>query len=168
MDTVYIIQYLRVQLKVDLKHCNGFSMKAWVMARSKNTTFALVTKAVAIVILICLVVQSTIQLGILGYYQANKEYITRNFCVNKDKPQLHCNGKCHLKKLIKKADREQDQSGSRVNTEQQVTVFILPAQQQLLHKATEEPVTHKTCYTTSVYTSPLNSVFHPPPSLPLS
>ncbi|OUJ72417.1 hypothetical protein [Hymenobacter crusticola] len=36
-------------------------------------------------------------------YQVHKERITELFCVNKAKPQLHCNGKCHLAKQLRKA-----------------------------------------------------------------
>lgn len=36
-------------------------------------------------------------------YQLHKERITRLFCVNKDKPKLQCNGKCHLAKKLRKA-----------------------------------------------------------------
>lgn len=36
-------------------------------------------------------------------YQVHKERITELFCVNKDKPALHCNGKCHLAKQLRKA-----------------------------------------------------------------
>jgi hypothetical protein len=37
-------------------------------------------------------------------YQLNKAKITAQFCVNKARPQLHCNGKCHLAKQLRKAD----------------------------------------------------------------
>lgn len=36
-------------------------------------------------------------------YQVHKERITELFCVNKDKPALRCNGKCHLVKQLRKA-----------------------------------------------------------------
>ena len=36
-------------------------------------------------------------------YQVHKEQITELFCVNKDKPTLHCNGECHLVKQLRKA-----------------------------------------------------------------
>ncbi|RSK33871.1 hypothetical protein [Hymenobacter metallilatus] len=36
-------------------------------------------------------------------YQARKAEITRLFCVNKAKPQLKCNGKCHLRQQLGKA-----------------------------------------------------------------
>lgn len=37
-------------------------------------------------------------------YQLNKARITELYCVNKTRPQLHCNGKCHLAKQLRKAD----------------------------------------------------------------
>lgn len=40
-------------------------------------------------------------------YQLHKERITELFCVNKAKPQLHCNGKCHLAKQLRKAADEE-------------------------------------------------------------
>lgn len=38
-------------------------------------------------------------------YKLNQAFITANFCENKAKPQLHCNGKCHLAKEIKKTEQ---------------------------------------------------------------
>ena len=37
-------------------------------------------------------------------YQLNKARITEQFCVNKARPQLHCNGKCHLASQLRKAE----------------------------------------------------------------
>lgn len=34
------------------------------------------------------------------YYQLNIDYIIETYCINKDKPQLQCNGKCHLAKQL--------------------------------------------------------------------
>ena len=38
--------------------------------------------------------------GHIAYYQLNIDYITEKFCENKEKPQLQCNGKCHLAKEL--------------------------------------------------------------------
>ena len=35
-------------------------------------------------------------------YVVNYKHISQDLCENKDKPWMHCNGKCHLKKEIKK------------------------------------------------------------------
>ncbi len=45
-------------------------------------------------------------------YAFNKEKITRVFCVNKDKPVMHCNGKCHLMKELKKNSEESPRSNA--------------------------------------------------------
>lgn len=37
----------------------------------------------------------------VGYFEVNKEYIIKKYCVNKSAPKLKCNGKCHLSKQLK-------------------------------------------------------------------
>ena len=37
-------------------------------------------------------------------YQLHKSRITELYCMNKARPQLHCNGKCHLAQQLRKAD----------------------------------------------------------------
>ena len=37
-------------------------------------------------------------------YQLHKARITALYCVNKARPQLHCNGKCHLAQKLRQAD----------------------------------------------------------------
>lgn len=37
-------------------------------------------------------------------YELNKAQITAQYCVNKAKPMLHCNGQCHLAQQLRKAE----------------------------------------------------------------
>lgn len=47
-------------------------------------------------------------LTVTSYY-LNKTYISQELCVNKAKPRVQCNGKCYLKKQLKKEeDRHKD------------------------------------------------------------
>ena len=46
----------------------------------------------------------------MANYQLHKERITELFCVNKAKPQLHCNGKCHLARQLRKAADEESKA----------------------------------------------------------
>lgn len=41
---------------------------------------------------------------LVANYELNKGRITALYCVNKARPQLHCNGKCHLARQLRKAD----------------------------------------------------------------
>jgi hypothetical protein len=44
-------------------------------------------------------------------YEFNKTYIIDNYCVNKNRPQLHCDGKCYLAKKLQAAqEKEENQS----------------------------------------------------------
>jgi hypothetical protein len=40
-------------------------------------------------------------------YVVNYDYIVKELCENKDKPELHCNGKCHLMKELAKASEDE-------------------------------------------------------------
>lgn len=35
-------------------------------------------------------------------YALNKDYIVEFLCINQDKPEMQCNGKCHLYKTVEK------------------------------------------------------------------
>ena len=40
-------------------------------------------------------------------YVINYEYIAKVLCINKDKPEMHCNGKCHLmQEMAKTSEKE--------------------------------------------------------------
>lgn len=39
-------------------------------------------------------------------YVLNQDHIAEFLCINKDKPKLQCNGKCHL---VKEIEKQQDQ-----------------------------------------------------------
>ena len=67
------------------------------------------------------------QWGTIAYYQINKAYITRVLCENRDKPQLHCNGKCYLAKKLKAQQEKQDkQTSDRVQNIPALQLFASP------------------------------------------
>jgi len=45
-------------------------------------------------------------------FELNRKYIAINLCENRDKPWLHCNGKCYFMKKIKQAE-EREKSDER-------------------------------------------------------
>jgi hypothetical protein len=38
--------------------------------------------------------------------ELRKDFIMKNYCVNKSRPELHCDGKCYLAKQLEKAEQE--------------------------------------------------------------
>jgi hypothetical protein len=98
-------------------------------------------------------------------YIVNYEYISKVLCVNKAKPKLQCNGKCHLmKELAKTAETEAPISSDKKMASQQFEVLFL---EEIKSFKIAPIYFFKTQQTNSNYSDlyfRLNSssVFHPP------
>jgi len=63
---------------------------------------------ITIVLLIFTLIASNFsRFFIYAGFELNQKYIAENLCVNKDKPWLHCNGKCYFMKKIKQAQEKE-------------------------------------------------------------
>jgi hypothetical protein len=120
-------------------------------------------KCIAIIVTLCLVLQCAVQLGIMGLYRVNKSYIAKNLCVNRDKPKIGCNGKCYLKKQLKKASRQQEKENKGSQEEvATATVFVLPARWQPTQAYFNDVLMHTSHYTAPKGVSFSADIFHPP------
>lgn len=61
-------------------------------------------------------------------YVVNYKTIVSNLCIDRDKPESHCNGKCYLKKRLKEINREDAASARRfpVNVMQRDYSPVIP------------------------------------------
>ncbi|MDB5234773.1 MAG: hypothetical protein JWR44_1766 [Hymenobacter sp.] len=64
----------------------------------------LLTRFLAFFLAVLMLFQTLGQEVLVVDYQLNKARITELYCVNKARPTLHCNGKCHLMQQLRKAD----------------------------------------------------------------
>jgi hypothetical protein len=55
-------------------------------------------------LLICTISANFSMLFIYAGFEVNKGYIASTLCENRNKPWLHCNGRCYLMKKIKQAE----------------------------------------------------------------
>ena len=46
-------------------------------------------------------------------YELRKEFIIDNFCVNRNRPELHCDGKCYLATRLAAVQRQEQQQAER-------------------------------------------------------
>jgi hypothetical protein len=59
-------------------------------------------------------------------YNLNYDYISNVLCVNKEKPEVKCNGKCYLTKELKKAAQEKSE---KKETTINLIIEILPTEE---------------------------------------
>lgn len=57
-------------------------------------------KLLAISFFLIIALRPAYTISYLLYFQLNIDAIVQKYCVNQDKPQMHCNGKCHLMKQL--------------------------------------------------------------------
>lgn len=70
---------------------------------------------------------------VMSYYIVFTDTFIENYCINKDKPELNCDGKCELSKLLERDSSEQDhQEGMMLLTSAEI-VFYLSKSQNLFN-----------------------------------
>lgn len=96
-------------------------------------------------------------------YIINYDYIVAELCENKAKPEMHCNGKCHLKKeLAKASEAEKPLSQKKVQVSESEVLFF----QDLVYfnpRLKVSVITSNTfIYTNLYFYQDGYSCFHPP------
>ncbi|HEY0177447.1 MAG TPA: hypothetical protein VGC08_13780 [Pedobacter sp.] len=51
------------------------------------------------------------QLLVYAGFELNQDYIVSELCINRNRPELHCNGKCYLKRKLKQAEQKEKNRG---------------------------------------------------------
>ena len=95
-------------------------------------------------------------------YTINRAYIIDNFCVNKDKPLLQCDGKCFLSEQLKKAqDQKENQSGG-IEFTRDFGIFIIEDFFQTVKTISPAGRNHVIIPDEGTLVSGLTDIFHPP------
>ncbi len=93
-------------------------------------------------------------------FEANQNYIAKELCENKDKPEMHCNGKCYLMKKLKQAqDKEQKQERQSQKTQIQDALVVKPL---VFKQYAFAEINLHVPFSTGMPQSIKNSIFHPP------
>lgn len=108
-----------------------------------------------------MLVQSFNRTVLVVNYELNQLEITKEFCVNKSKPSLQCNGKCHLAKELKKADQSDKKLPTPVKEKFEVLQFCMTLPTFFFAKPTVLPHVFQP-YRQIAYTPPNFGIFHPP------
>ena len=95
-------------------------------------------------------------------YQVHKEQITQLFCINKASPQLHCNGKCHLAKQLRKAAEAESKapvSAAKMKFEALAPIRLF-ASEPIWSLSSQQQYQLATAVTYAFVA--VHSIFHPP------
>lgn len=94
-------------------------------------------------------------------YLANQDYIAEFLCINKEKPELQCNGKCHLVKELEK-QQENNPKSLRISLENYPIGFVTIFQISFVKTFTSSKKSRLAFYE-KLYHSDYNySIFQPP------
>lgn len=117
---------------------------------------------IPIVLLFSLLTQNVSKLIIVINYGINKEFISKKFCVNRDKPKSCCEGKCELKKQLDEEEKKENlPSGLKDKFEKQN--YYSPEVKVLASRL--ECAKPNFIYLNRKLSSGSKQIFHPPPFL---
>ncbi len=84
-------------------------------------------KPISILLLFSLLTANFGNLFVFTGFELNRKYIAAELCVNKNKPELNCNGKCYLMKKLKQAqDKEEKQERQSRKPQVQEALAVTP------------------------------------------
>ena len=95
-------------------------------------------------------------------YQMNMDFVIENFCENTDKPEMHCNGKCHLKKQIEQEENQKSENPISVNEGIWFVLTIEDLPTFRVDHISQSESNINSPYLMKRYGSHLIGVFHPP------
>jgi len=82
---------------------------------------------ITIFLLLAILIQTFSWFVYDAVYVLNKDYIAAKLCINKDKPAMHCNGKCFLAKQQQKEEQQNDRSANTKKEKFEIQFFSLPS-----------------------------------------
>lgn len=115
-----------------------------------------------VVILLCfvLLLQPVHTLLIVLNYAINKEFISTVLCINRDKPELNCEGKCQVTEKFKEQEKKKNEQKGTFSNKVDIPLD-LPASIENLFPPTVENEYH-IIYKRHKPSIPPFSIFHPP------
>lgn len=97
-------------------------------------------------------------------YVINYEYISEVLCINKEKPEMHCNGKCHLMQELAKASEDDKPLSEKKGHHSEVEVLFIEelASFDFTYQRQFAVVAPLNFYSNLYSHIDCNSIFHPP------
>jgi hypothetical protein len=118
-------------------------------------------RIISIGLIILMSVQSFFKLGVITYFQLNREYIAEVLCINKAEPITMCYGQCFLKKNLDLADHSPKSTAPVAKDKVELPSFLISEMFYSLSEAGQLPI-NNTHYCSNYSTVKPEAPFHPP------
>lgn len=69
-------------------------------------------RSLVILLLVALIGSNFAVYFVYAGFEVNKKEMAAKLCENKNRPWMHCNGKCYLMKKLKQAEEKEKKTGS--------------------------------------------------------
>ena len=119
-----------------------------------------------ILLAVLLLLQSCNKTWVVFSFKVNQDYIAKVLCINRAKPEMHCDGNCILMQRIKAAEENEQREVPQKVKEQKEALYCLEIaiclsfQANTVFLAKETPEYYHHPFTPAY----LKAVFHPPDS----
>ena len=119
-------------------------------------------RAIAILLLCCSVSVNLSGLFVFAGFEINRDYIAKELCVNKDRAELQCKGKCYLMKKLKQAQEKEQQQESQVQKIQLQLQEAIPTLRFTFKRYPVAVTGFHIPHNDGIPVNRLTSIFHPP------
>lgn len=83
----------------------------------------MIKQITTIALLVAFTMQTFNSVVIILHYYTNRDVYAKN-CINKSRPELHCNGKCQLMKKLKQEEKKDQENPERkADNKNEITLF---------------------------------------------
>ena len=122
---------------------------------------------IACFMLAALLAVHSFRLVVWVQFKLNQDTIAATLCENRDKLQMHCNGKCYLMKKLKQAEENAHKQSDKESVHKIEIIFFQQTSSQPAFSSTlTEGIRIAPAYHTNGYGSCcLESIFRPPKSI---
>lgn len=117
---------------------------------------------ISTVLIVITLLNTMSNVAVISYFYSNQTYIAEAFCINKDNPELHCDGKCYLSQKLAALEQEQQQAMQNAPVEFNFIVFCSELDYQFLEPTTQQTIQYTNRTDLAVHQCIINSIFEPP------
>lgn len=114
------------------------------------------------VFLLCfvLLLQPVHNLLIMLDYVINKEFISTVLCINKDKPELNCQGKCQITERFKETEKKKNNNEGMVSNKIDIILYLPVSINNVLPPLVKYK--YPIIFEQHILSTPPFTIFHPP------